>query len=613
MSFIRKQPKIFLLLFFSLVALIYTLPIYRQITYWGIQDWDFHFFFNGVPRKTLLEYGQVPLWNPYSDGGTVMLAYPESQFLTPAFLFVLLFGEVIGLKIGVWLHLVIGLVGAYALARHFQLSRPASILVAALFMLNSMYALSLTVGMTWYLAVVYLPWVFLFFLMGLSDLRYGLVSGFFLMLMFFTGAAYPLPMALLFLAVYSLLLVVFKEHSLFRVTKLLAVVLTFMLCLGAIKFLPGIDFQLTYPRNMYDYSGYSLQSLWFSLFSRDQSLAAIMNLPIEQPGFLTGVTGGMDENGMYIGFIPFVLLVVGIGLHNKRRMILFLTFLFFLWLSLGTRPPAELWTLLHLLPVYKAMRVAQRFRIIFMLCLAILAGFGFQTMMGYIDKFAPNRSLARFFTASLLGFVLIDLLAVSVPIFKDAFPIPPLPVTQNESFHHVWELPSYDKNGWIKAASIPYPHPFEAYNPFPMYSSYGSVYPAFLSNIGTINVAHSARVPRNARPISAETYRGEVYLKGTTGPVEIIYWSPNKLIIAVDPPAPGFLVVNQNYYAGWRARVGGQEKREVEKIDQCLAVRVFPGDQRVELSYLPTTVVVGLIVTSVTALFSIIAILRWIL
>ncbi len=137
-----------------------------------------------------------------------------------------------------------------------------------------------------------------------------------------------------------------------------------------------------------------------------------------------------------------------------------------------------------------------------------------------------------------------------------------------------------------------------------MYSSFGALIPAFLSNIGTINGYETANVPRNAVAASSENYRGEIYLQGTNGSVYISSWSPNKITITVNASDHGLVVLNQNYYSGWNVR--GDRDRKIEEIDGLLAVRVSPEDERIELRYLPASFVVGFIVTSVTTLLSLI-------
>ncbi len=590
------------LLVFAAVAFFFTLPIFHEIQNWGIQDWDQHLFYHAVPRVTLLEYGQIPLWNPYYVGGTVLLANPQSRVLAPSFGLILLFGEVVGIKLEIWLHLVIGLAGVYVLARFYRLSRAAALLSAFVFMLNSMYALNLTVGMTWFLSVAYLPWAFLFYQKALANWRYGLLSSLFLVLIFFGGGAYPLSITLLFFVVYGAFLVLLREQNPGQMLRLLAIIFVFTLCLGAVKFFPAIEFLRQHPRRLYDYSGFSLSSLATSLLGREQSLDAVVQLPLEQAGFLYGMTGAMDENGMYIGLLPFVLFLIGLArLRDKRGLLLFACSLVFLWISLGNRPRLELWSWLHLLPVYDSMRIAQRFRIVFMLCLALLAGFGFQWVIDSLKRRLGQPAYARFFTAAVLLLVLADLWAVNARIFRDAFPVPPLAVSKSETFYQIWEMPAYDQNGWVTPAEAE-ANPLVRYNPYGIHSSYGALYPSFLANLGTINGYETAEVPRGAAPITAGDYRGEAYLSHTTGSAVFTGWTPNRVVVRVAPAGEGYLVLNQNYYSGWHVR--GAVGQAVENFDGRLAVRVAPGDRQVELWYMPASFVTGLGVTLVTGILS---------
>ena len=52
----------------AICTLIYVWPILRTGNNWGVHDWDQHLFYHAVPRTTILEYGQIPLWNPYECG-----------------------------------------------------------------------------------------------------------------------------------------------------------------------------------------------------------------------------------------------------------------------------------------------------------------------------------------------------------------------------------------------------------------------------------------------------------------------------------------------------------------------------------------------------------------
>ena len=127
-----------------------------------------------------------------------------------------------------------------------------------------------------------------------------------------------------------------------------------------------------------------------------------------------------------------------------------------------------------------------------------------------------------------------------------------------------------------------------------------SLYPAFLSNIGTIDCYETADVPRKAIPASSANYKGEAYWLGAGGSVRIGDWSPNRVALDVDAAGEGYLVLNQNYDPGWHLAEGAG--RQVEEMDGLLAVKVAPSDKRIVLYYLPTSFIVGLAVTLAASL-----------
>src|SRR5688572_12789442 len=62
-------------------------------------DWRYFESMAEVARRTVAWYGEVPLWNPYSCGGEVDLANPQSLDGAPTFLLTLLFGTAWGFKL----------------------------------------------------------------------------------------------------------------------------------------------------------------------------------------------------------------------------------------------------------------------------------------------------------------------------------------------------------------------------------------------------------------------------------------------------------------------------------------------------------------------------------
>src|SRR3990172_6306031 len=114
---IIQQVSPFLILF--VISAVFTFPIFKSLHNTGKSDWDQHCFLDEIPRKTILDFGQLPLWNPYGGGGRPLLAHPVVGFLRPTFLFTLFFGCVAGLKIEVFFMVFIGMVGMLLLSRQY--------------------------------------------------------------------------------------------------------------------------------------------------------------------------------------------------------------------------------------------------------------------------------------------------------------------------------------------------------------------------------------------------------------------------------------------------------------------------------------------------------------
>ncbi|MBI4767756.1 MAG: hypothetical protein HY787_24700 [Deltaproteobacteria bacterium] len=238
--------------------------------------------------------------------------------------------------------------------------------------------------------------------------------------------------------------------------------------------------------------------------------------------------------------------------------------------------------------------MAQRFKIIFLLIIALFAGLGLQKIQIYFSsKFNWNRR-GYMGVSILILFILLDLLSVSVPIWYNAFPIPPLKVERQQNFVQIDRLPSFDKNGFISGNHA--------------HSSWGAMFPAVLSNLGTIQGYESANIPVNAKPKNSPDYKGEVFIEGTPGEVKIIKWTPNRLLISYHVSQEGLIIINQNFYKGWRTRSG----ETVRSFKGLMAIKVTPDKQNkwLELYYFPLSFLLGLIVTMGTIGFGILSLLN---
>jgi hypothetical protein len=255
------------------------------------------------------------------------------------------------------------------------------------------------------------------------------------------------------------------------------------------------------------------------------------------------------------------------------------------------------------MPGFDNMASAPRFRFVVLMICGLFAGLGLTWMCRRLE-FAGRRTWARVIPIIVATVVYVDLTTAAWPILAGAFPIPP-PVADvegkeagapPETFRQIDRRSCYDPAGftgntdWFEhAGSLAVPPNV----------TFSAMYPAFLRNEGTVRAYEPVPVVPYAKPYDHAGYRGEVYIWPPVGTASLEYWSPNRLVVATQVEREAQLIVNQNYYPGWRVAGNGRPVRPHEGL---ISVRVRPDDSRLELYYLPTSFLVGCIVTGATVL-----------
>ena len=79
-----------------------------------------------------------------------------------------------------------------------------------------------------------------------------------------------------------------------------------------------------------------------------------------------------------------------------------------------------------------------------------------------------------------------------------------------------------------------------------------------------------------------EIDKEDVFLNGKA---EIISYEPSKVVIKTDSPEPKFLVLTDNYYSGWKAKIDGQKAEILRPYSTFRAVEVGLGEHQVEFYY----------------------------
>lgn len=171
-------------------AVVWGLPLFTGLDYWGRGDWDQFSFRYGTARKAWLDYQQLPTWNPYVNGGNVLLAHPHSPALSPLFLPVLVLGVPLGLRVQVVLFAVLGLWGMAALLRRLNVSWAGAFLGGVLLMLSTHFLLHITEGHQEWCALGLVPWMAWCLLRAEADRRWLIGAGLVFALALMHGSIY---------------------------------------------------------------------------------------------------------------------------------------------------------------------------------------------------------------------------------------------------------------------------------------------------------------------------------------------------------------------------------------------------------------------------------------
>lgn len=575
-----KRRLILPLCIFFAVTIVYAVPLLKDINNWGQMDWDQFTFWNAVPRQTILRYHQFPLWNPYGNGGNVLLAHPHSSFLSPFYILVLVFGPVIGLKLGIIAHLFIGMVGMFLLSRYFHLNKYSCYLPAFIYMLSSLFTLHLTEGHVEFLTMAFIPWLFLYYLKSTVNIRYVLGGIIALSLIILGGSMNVLSIGLFLLFVYS----VFHALKKRKLSCLKVVVMIFMgsFLLSSIKLIPMLEFLNDNPRDTKLSVGIDATLLKNALLSTDQADYYEATKRDYQSRAVDGIKleYGWHEYGAYVGYAALILALLGALFYSRRYWDLVITGILCLWITLGSGVSWGLWVLLHGLPFYDSLRVPSRFILGFVFCVSLLAGFGLSKLEGI-----GRKKFHRFLVVLIACAIFFELFMVNYPLLKNLFTIKPPEIKRHAEFKQRYR----DFN--ILEGSV------------------SSMYPVLLSNSGIINSYEVVSVKKGKVAIETEKdYKGEVYLRSLGTEIKPLLFSPNIIKLKLYLKQNDVLVINQNFYKGWKVQ---GIKSEVVPYNGLISIKLPAGKHDIVVYYLPKSFILGAVLSLITLI--VLAFILWLI
>ncbi len=534
-----------------LVALAFMAqPLWHLTSTGSTDDWRWFTFHWEVSWHTITQFHRLPVWNPYHCGGNVHLANPQTQFLSPLAWPAAIIGVPLGIKLFMLMHLVLGYLGMWWLARDAG-GRPwPATLAASLFVGGGFFFQHVGGGHSSFLPFLLAPAALAAFRRSVDDPRYVAATAGILALMVLEGGVYPAPYTGLLLTIQAAAMLARDPRDLRPLYGLAAAGLLAGAMAG-VKLLPVMAFLREHPRLVKSDDGMGLTEV----------LAAFVSRRLERR--FPGHPYVWPEYGAYLGW-PVVLAVLWLAWAKAKRYKAWLwTMVLFALLMTGNRggglSPHEI---LHELPIFESLHVPSRFGSMVTLLLALLAGFAVQELWARLmgAKVAPRtrKVLAGLLILGSVGAV-VDTLTFGqwqMGRFKDG----PVRGLRHETF-------TMTRAPWREARSFP------------------------SRNIGTLQCYEPNGVPRG-KVIAGSP---PVFLAGgARGRVQVTGWAPDRVTARIRATSGGLVVLDQNEHRGWR--VEGAGERTTHRGMPAARIQ-GPDELDVTFSYHPPGLVPGLILT----------------
>lgn len=507
-------------------------------------------------RELMLRWHQMPLWDPYYCGGMYLLGTPQARFVSPTFLFTLLFGERRAEAITVFAMIVVGLEGAYRYSRSRGATSFGATLAAPLFALSGMFAVSPGLGWIGFFSFELLPWVALGVRRALArELAGVLVAAGAMAWCIGMGGTYPAPIAAVWCAfevVEFLAKRARRGRGMQAAVGLSLVAAAALLAAGlaAVRLWPIADTLADAPRVIAGTAGNPLGKVLGMLFLG----------PHEK-----------TENGsFYIGALaaPAVLL----GLRRRRSLPVAIAAALCIWLAAGYEVHPSLFGMLRELPIYSSLRYPERFLVPFALAFAVLAARG----IGWAEALVRARRRRAKGRPSRVRQGLLAIAALTLVVNV-------APMIRQHAVH---------------ADARPLSPPPDESEPRPFHQSRGNRWGlAYYEPMqrGSLSCWEAYPVPQS--PMLRGDLKNEEWLDDAgAGTLVERAWSPDRIDLDADLTRPTTVLVNQNWHSGWRASVG-----EVRSQHGLLGVALPAGKSALTLRFAPKSATGGAL-TSLVAL-----------
>ncbi len=530
---------------YGVLSIVFCAPLFEHPQGLGTNDWDQHLFYYGVVLKNIVEYGQMPFWNPWYCGGNVMWQNPQVAILSPVYPLTALLSLQLAMKVNIVLHYWVGFIGMHLLlTRVIGLTfLPAVIYLATLVTASGAAAIHLRVGHSVFLPGFYLPLQLFFFFRACQTgaWKYVLAAAATLAAMIFNGGTHILPMSIAALGTFALCASIARRN--WRPLAFVAAFGAAGLAYSAPKLIPVVHYvngdyfwDTRNPTEKPD--RLTLDILRQTYLVPTQKVGS--RLPMQRHGW--------HEYGNYIGLGSAIALALGLMFvmieslprrSAKREggrtpegdagfgISLAITTIVLFLLSLGEFSPYSPAVLSQYLPLFSSFRIPSRYTIPFLLFAALTLGWAFRST---IVRYGFPQWARAAVTVACLG-AAAHLVYVNQWNLKGVFSEAPFDTT----FH------------WMSG-----PRQISTDADSSAYTGGSPMLRALMNDQSFFNCYESLQLARGAGPANPQVF--DANASARLGEVD---FSPNRLTFSVnDGTEPAKVALNQNWGPGWSTDAG---------------------------------------------------------
>ena len=566
---------------YCVLSAAFCAPLFAQPLALGANDWDQHLFYYGSVLKNVIEYGQMPYWNPWYCGGNVMWQNPQIALLSPVYPLSTLVPLQLAMKINIVLHYWIGFVGMHLLVtRVIGIGfAPAAIYLATLVTASGAPAIHLRAGHSVFLPGFYLPLQLYFFFLAFKtgSWKYIFLSAATLALMVFNGGTHILPMSIASLGMFSLCAAIARRD--WRPLLFAAAFGIAGLAYSAPKLLPVVAFvngdYFWDTRNPTDHPDMvTVEMLKQTYLVPTQEVRG--RLPMQREGW--------HEYGNYIGAASAIAIVFGFiwvltrrsPAHHWFGVSLAVTTAFLFLLSLGEFAAYAPANLAHYVPLFSSFRIPSRYTIPFLQFAALTLAWSFHSI---VARHGLPQAARIAVALAALG-ASAHLIYVNQWNLQKVFTEAPF----DTSFHWL--------SGPRQIATIAEASPYTPGSP---------MLRALMDDRSFFTCYESLQLARGA-----SAARAQVFDANPGERISDVDFSPNAMGFTLkDGPADARVILNQNWAPGWTSTLGAIAPPPPTELGSIAAPKGTSG--RHAFTFHPPQLITGLVLFDLALIVTLVA------